>query len=166
MAGNLENYPRRWARYAVCVSVLGRDEQDLSTKQSRGFGRHMMLRLALVIWTVGIWGSRVRNIFEDEELVGGERIAALVVALFLVIAAVLVGVSMLRSLKWHGQALGVLVLAGVARFTIRGVAILASSEWDVGFKVVHTVLWAVTVILSLTAAREFSKVRSGAWVSS
>lgn len=123
-------------------------------------------RILLIVWTVGIWGSRVRNIVADDELTGSERLASLAVALFLVAAAVAVGISLLRNLRWHGQALGVLVLAGIARFTIRGVAILASSEWDIGFKVVHTVLWIVTVILSLAAAREFSKVRSGSWVSS
>ena len=123
-------------------------------------------RALLVVWTIGIWGSRVRNILEDDDLAGSELAASLAVALFLVVAAVGVGLSLKRNLSWHGQALGILVLAGVARFTIRGIAILASSEWDVGFKVVHTVLWLVTVILSIAAAREFSKVRSGSWVSS
>ncbi len=119
-----------------------------------------------MVWTVAIWGSRVRNIITDDELAGTERSASLVVAIFLILAAVAVGISLFRELRWHGQALGVLVLASVARFTIRGIAILASSEWDTGFKVVHTVLWGVTVILCLAAAREFSKVRSESWVSS
>lgn len=125
----------------------------------------VVARGLLVVWTVGIWGSRVRNILNDDDLAGTERAASLAVAVFLVAAAVAVGFSLLGKLRWHGQALGLLVLAGIARFTIRGVAILASSEWEIGFKVVHTVLWIVTVILSLAAAREFSKVRSGSWVS-
>ncbi len=128
-------------------------------------------RALLVLWTVGVWGSRVRNIVIDDELTGSERVTSLVVALFLVGAAIAVGVSLKRDLSWHGRALGVLIVAGVVRFTTRGIAILVSSEWEVGFKVVHTVLWAVTVILSVVAAREYaargdSQLRSSAWVSS
>lgn len=124
------------------------------------------MRLLLVIWTLGIWSSRLRNIITDDELVGFDRSVAVAIAGFLVLAAIAVGASMWRKLEWHGRALGVLVVAGIARFTTRGIAILASSEWDTGFKVVHTVLWVVTVILSVLAAREYSKVRSSAWVSS
>ena len=123
-------------------------------------------RVLLALWTVGIWSSRVRNIITDDELVGFERTNAVAIALFLVVSAVVVGVSLWRDLGWHGRALGVLVVAGIARFTTRGIAILVSSEWDTAFKVVHTVLWVITVILSVLAAREYSKVRSSAWVSS
>lgn len=123
-------------------------------------------RAILVVWTLAIWSSRLRNIVTDDELVGSERTIAIAIAGFLILAATAVGISLWRRLEWHARALGVLVVAGIARFTTRGVAILASSEWDTGFKVVHTVLWAITVILSVLAAREYSKVRSSAWVSS
>ena len=111
------------------------------------------------MWTVGIWGSRLRNIVTDGELAGFELAIAVIVAGFLIAAAVAVGFSMLKDLPWHGRALGILVIAGIARFTTRGIAILASNEFDTGFKVVHTVLWAVTVILSVLAAREYAGQR-------
>lgn len=111
-------------------------------------------RLALGIWTVGIWGSRLRNILADDELTGG----ALVLALVIAVGFVVLGVGLLASLvgvpSWHRGVLLVLVVAGVVRWSVRGPLILLSDEWEVGFKVVHTVLWLVTVGLSVAAWRE------------
>lgn len=123
-------------------------------------------RAALFLWTVLVWGSRLRNIAADDELAGVELFSSLGIAVFLVAAAVAMAVSMKMDLSWHGRALGVLVIAGITRFTIRGFSVLANPEWSTGFKVVHTVLWVVTIILSILAAREYSRVRSSAWVSS
>ena len=116
--------------------------------------RTMRYVWVLVAWTLLVWGSRVRNIFADDELVGFDRAVSLGVALTLVGAAVAVAVAVRRSSSWLPIALGVLVVVGIARWTIRGPIILGSDEWDVGFKVVHTVLWLVTVALSLLAWRE------------
>lgn len=107
-----------------------------------------------MLWTLGIWGSRIRNILADDELVGGERIVSLGVALALLIAAVATGVALLQRAPWERVALLTLVVLGIARFTIRGPFILVSDEWETAFKVVHTILWMVTVILSLVAWRE------------
>ena len=158
MARALAVRPRRWPRYALRVSA--------TTTRTSGLTRSgQVVRSALVLWTVGIWGSRLRNIIADDELVGFELVTSVAVAVFLIAAAGAVGISMVKDLTWHGRALGVLVIAGIARFTTRGIAILASSEWDTGFKIVHTVLWAITVTLSVLAAREYaarqeSKIRS------
>lgn len=108
----------------------------------------------LVAWTLLIWGSRVRNIFADDDLMGFDRVLSLGVALTLVGAAVSVAIALRRTSSWMPIALGVLVVVGIARWTIRGPIILASDEWEVGFKVVHTVLWLVTVALSLLAWSE------------
>ena len=123
------------------------------------------LRWLLFGWTAVVWGNRLWNIATDGELEGVQLATNLGVAVFLLVAAVAMMVSLQAGLSWHGRALGVLVVAGITRFTIRGFSVLANPEWDTGFKVVHTVLWAVTVILSVLAAREYSKVRSAAWVS-
>ncbi len=111
-------------------------------------------RLALGIWTVAIWGSRLRNILADDELTGG----ALVLALVIAVGFVVLGFGLLASLvgdrSWHRGVLVALAVAGVVRWTIRGPLILLSDEWEIGFKVVHTVLWLVTVGLSVAAWRE------------
>lgn len=114
----------------------------------------------LVAWTVAIWGSRIRNIFVDDELTGADRIVSISVAVGLLGAAILFGSALITSAKWSTAALVVLVAVGVVRWTIRGPLILASDEWDAGFKIVHTVLWLVTVALSLLAWREHRRAEA------
>lgn len=138
----------------------------ITTQNAGSIWADRRLRAALFLWTVLVWGSRLRNIVNDGDLEGAELLTNFGVALFLLVAAIAMVVSLKRDLSWHGRALGVLVIAGITRFTIRGFSVLANPEWDTGFKVVHTVLWVVTVILSILAAREYSRVRSSAWVSS
>lgn len=118
-------------------------------------------RGALALWTVGIWGSRLRNALADDELVGSDRFSAIGVAAVFVALGVIVGVGVLRrQWQWQWPPLLVLVIVGVVRWTIRGPIILLSDEWSVGFKVVHTVLWLVTVLLSVRALREHPRVRN------
>ena len=116
--------------------------------------RPVQYRLTLVVWTLGIWGSRLRNISADDELVGFDRSVAVTVAFVLLAAASITGAGILREATWVGRPLSVLVVVGIVRWTLRGPVILVSDEWSVGFKVVHTLLWVVTVIASVLAWRE------------
>lgn len=109
---------------------------------------------ALVAWTVVIWGSRIRNIVVDDDLAGFDRMVSIVVAMALLGAALLLGYALVTSTSWSGAALAVLVAIGILRWTIRGPIILLSDEWEVSFKIVHTILWCVTVIVSVLAWRE------------
>lgn len=115
-------------------------------------------RALLVVWTLGIWGSRLRNIQADAELAGTERALALSIAFVLLGAATVSGAAILRRSRWEIYPLGVLVVVGILRWTVRGPFILLSGEWEVAFKVVHTVLWFVTVALSVLAWREHREV--------
>lgn len=110
-------------------------------------------RSALALWTVGIWGSRLRNAFADDELAGAELVSAVVIAAVFVALGIVVGVGAVTR-RWHWSPLIVLAIIGILRWTIRGPIILLSDEWSVGFKVVHTILWLVTVALSLLALRQ------------
>ena len=116
--------------------------------------RAVQFRLLLVVWTLGIWGSRLRNIFADDELVGSERSLAIIVAVLLLGSASITGAAVLREVSWVRRPLLVLAAVGIARWTFRGPIILISDEWTTGFKVVHTVLWLGTVVLSILAWRE------------
>lgn len=115
-------------------------------------------RGVLALWTVGIWGSRLRNAVVDEELVGGERLSAIGIAAIFVGLGVIVGFGVVRR-RWDWAPLLVLAAAGIVRWSIRGPIILISDEWTVGFKVVHTVLWLVTAALSVLALREHPRHR-------
>ncbi len=109
---------------------------------------------SLVVWTLGIWGSRIRNIIADDELTSSERAVGFLVAAGLIGSALSLAFALVRSVPWTRVVLAALALLGVLRFTIRGPLILLDDQWDAGFKVVHTILWAVTVVLSVLAWRE------------
>ena len=96
-------------------------------------------RAALALWTLGIWGSRLRNAVADDELMGFDRVSALAISAGFVILGFVVSIGVVRR-DWHRGPLMVLIIAGVLRWTLRGPVILASDEWEVGFKVVHTCL--------------------------
>ena len=114
----------------------------------------MRFRVSLVVWTLVIWGSRVRNIIADVELTGLDRWLSLGVAGALLIAALVTGVAVLTKATWQRLPLGILVVGGIVRWTIRGPLILVTGDWSFGFRAVHTVLWLVTVVLSVAAWRE------------
>lgn len=111
-------------------------------------------RAMLVVFTLGIWGSRMRNIQADVELTGTERGTSLGIAFAFLAAATITGAAVLREADWARVPLLSLVALGIVRWTVRGPLILLSDEWEMGFKVVHTVLWFVTVVLSALAWRE------------
>ncbi len=108
----------------------------------------------LVVWTFAVWASRLRNAIADGDLTGGAFVQAVAIAAVFVGLAVVLGLGVWRDGTWTAPALIVLVIAGIVRWTIRGPVILASAEWSVGFKVVHTILWLTTVLLSVLAWRE------------
>lgn len=87
---------------------------------------------------------------------GFDRVSALAISAGFVILGFVVSIGVVRR-DWHRGPLMVLIIAGVLRWTLRGPVILASDEWEVGFKVVHTVLWLVTVLLSVLAWRELHR---------
>lgn len=99
----------------------------------------------------------MRNIVVDDELDGADRVISYGVAVAFLVAALCVGISLRTDARWGGTALLVLVTLGVLRWTIRGPIILVSDEWEIGFKVVHTILWLVTVLLSALSWREHAR---------
>lgn len=120
-------------------------------------GRHRW-GVLLVIWTIAIWGSRLRNALDDDELRGGERFSAVFIAAGFVVLAIVFAVALARSASWRWPAVVILGAAGIVRWTLRGPVIALSDEFETGFKVVHTVLWLVTVVLSIFALRETARV--------
>ncbi len=119
-----------------------------------------LFQWSLVAWTLGIWGSRIRNIVVDDEPELAARVVSLLVALVLIGSALLLAFGLIRSAHWTRSALLVLAVLGVLRFSVRGPFILLDDQWDTGFKIVHTILWTVTVALSLFAWREHKRAEA------
>jgi len=111
-------------------------------------------RWALAAWTLGIWASRVRNAIADDDLDAAARTSAILIAVAFVVGGAALAFTLWRPHRRNAIVVDLLVAAGIIRWSIRGPLILASDEWDAGFKVVHTVLWIVTVALSVMAWRE------------
>lgn len=57
-------------------------------------------RAMLVVFTLGIWGSRMRNIQADVELTGTERGTSLGIAFAFLAAATITGAAVLREADW------------------------------------------------------------------
>jgi len=98
--------------------------------------------VVFLAWTVFVWGGRIRN--------GG---SALLAASFLA----LVAVAVWRRGKW------ITALAGwtVAVWAVRTPIILVRDH-SAGFKVVHSVLAVVSIVLALSAQRHVQRQRQAA----
>lgn len=99
--------------------------------------------LALACWTLFVWLGRVRNAVAAEEGAGPIVLSATFLALAVAVLAT------------RGRREVVLALAGwtVAVWAVRAVDIALLSDHDAGFVAVHLVLAAVSVALSVGAAR-------------
>jgi peptidoglycan/LPS O-acetylase OafA/YrhL len=110
--------------------------------------------VALVAWTFLVWTTRIANIWRDADLDTGERWGRTLLALSFTVLAVAVVVVVGRRL---GQAtvvaVGALAAWSIAVWVVRGIGILATDH-DIGFKVVHTALAVVSIVLAVLAWRE------------
>lgn len=117
-----------------------------------------MLCLALLGWTLFVWGNRVANALGNDEGAG-----ALVLSGVMAVATAAYVVGLVRS--WgdgpdDGAIRLVLVLPGltVPVWIVRGVDI-ATSGHEVPFVVVHLVLAAISIALSVLVLRALGDVK-------
>jgi hypothetical protein len=103
--------------------------------------------VAFAVWTLFVWGGRIRNAVSDDAGAGPIVLAATFVAL-----AVLV-------LATRGGWRPVVALAGwtVAVWAVRAVDIALLSDHGAAFIAVHLVLAAVSVTLALWSARTVTR---------
>ena len=115
--------------------------------------------LASALWTVFVWGTRVRNVGNDDTLDGGEKaLAFLVCAAFIGAAiAMLVMLAGRRSAPLR-KLLPVFAIATVGWWAVRSVFIVVHDHsW--AFRVVHIVLGIISSVLAVVAWLS-SRVRS------
>ena len=105
-------------------------------------------------WTFLVWTTRIANIWRDADLDTGERWGRTVLALSFTVLAVAVAVALWRRLATGPVvAVGALAAWTIAVWVVRDIGILAADH-DLGFKVVHTVLAVVSIVLAVLAWRE------------
>jgi hypothetical protein len=118
--------------------------------------------LALVAWTFFVWTTRIGNIWRDADLDTGEKVGRTGLAASFTLLAVAVVVAL-----WRGSPRARLVTVGAlagwstAVWVVRDARILVADH-EVGFKVVHTVLAVVSIVLSVLAWREARRATGAA----
>jgi hypothetical protein len=134
--------------------------------------RRRPFALALVGWTFFVWTTRIANIWRDEGLDTGERLGRTGLAASFTVLAVAVVVTLwcradraptrrspLSAARAGRVAIGALAGWSVAVWVVRDTRILVADH-EIGFKVVHTVLAVVSIVLAALAWREARRVRS------
>ena len=109
--------------------------------------------IALAVWSLLVWTTRIRNIWTDEALTTGERWARTALAGSFTVLAVAVVVALVQRASWLRPAVGVLAVWSVVVWVVRSVGI-ATADHDAGFVAVHLVLAVVSAVLSGLAWRQ------------
>ena len=107
--------------------------------------------LGFLAWTAFVWIGRVRNIVSDDDLSGAARSWRLGAAVLFVVLALAVLVARRRGGPRFTALLAVLVAGTIGWWSIRGVGILLDGNHEIGFKIVHTVLMIVSIVLAMWA---------------
>jgi hypothetical protein len=112
--------------------------------------------VALVAWTFLVWTTRIGNIWRDDALATSGKVGRTALALSFTVLAALVVAALWRRPPLIRPA--VVALAGwtVAVWLVRDTSILVGDH-DTSFKVVHTILAAVSIAL---AGWAFSSLRA------
>ena len=120
--------------------------------------RRLPAVLALCVFTLVVWTTRIRNIWGDDELTSGQRWGRTALALSFTLLVVAVGWALYQRAQWRGLAVRVLAGWTVAVWVVRGFGI-STGDHDVAFVVVHLLLAVVSITLSAVAVREESRAR-------
>ncbi len=108
--------------------------------------------IALIVWTLLVWTTRIGNIWNDADLTEGEKWGRIALALSFTVLAVAVAYAVVRQTPWRRVAVAALGGWTVVVWLVRAIGI-ATGDHDAAFIVVHLVLAIVSVALSVLAVR-------------
>ena len=112
---------------------------------------------ALVVWTLLVWTTRIRNIWGDDALSDSEKWGRTALALSFTVLAVAVAVALWRRRDWVGLAAKVLAGWTIGVWVVRSVGI-ATGDHEASFIAVHLVLAVVSCALAGLAVREPARI--------
>lgn len=112
--------------------------------------------VALVVWTLLVWTTRIANIWDDDAMSEGEKWGRTGLAMSFTVLAVGAAVAVWRRSGWQRQVVAALGAWTIAVWVVRAVGI-ATGDHDAGFIVVHLVLAVVSIALSTLAIREAAR---------
>lgn len=114
---------------------------------------HRSLTIALVVWTVLVWTTRLNNIWADDALTNGDKWGRTGLALSFTVLAAVAAVALHRRATWQGMAVRVLAGWTIGVWVTRAVGI-ATGDHSAAFITVHLVLAIVSIGLAGLALRE------------
>ena len=115
--------------------------------------------LASALWTLFVWGTRVRNIAGDDALDGVEKAFGLVVcAVFIGAALTMLALLLTRRYGRLRAVLPVFAVATVGWWAVRSVFVVVNDH-SMAFRIVHIVLGIISSVLAVAAWRAV-RVRS------
>ena len=121
-----------------------------------GLHRSVVPLVPLLVWTLFVWSSRIRNIWTDDDLTTGGQVLrtgyAVVFLAFGVAMVVLVWRGRPEPLSPMGQRVLAVFLAWTVVFwLVRGIGIIVDDH-TTSFTVIHTVLMVISIGLAAWAA--------------
>ena len=121
-----------------------------------GLHRSVVPLVPLLVWTLFVWSSRIRNVWTDDDLTTGGQVLrtgyAVVFLAFGVAMVVLVWRGRPEPLSSMGQRVLAVFLAWTVVFwLIRGIGIIVDDH-TTSFTVIHTVLMVISIGLAAWAA--------------
>jgi hypothetical protein len=115
--------------------------------------RRLPATIALAVWSLLIWTTRLRNIWTDDELSTGEQWGRTALALSFTVLALAVGHAVYHRATWLQPVVRTLAGWTIAVWVVRSIGI-ATADHDGAFILVHLVLAAISVTLAALAVRE------------
>ena len=109
--------------------------------------------IALVVWSLFVWTTRIGNIWGDDALTNGEKWGRTGLALSFTALAAIVAVALYRRVPWLDLAVKALAGWTIGVWVTRSFGI-ATGDHSAAFVTVHLVLAAISIALSVLAVRE------------
>ena len=109
--------------------------------------------IALAVWSLLIWTTRIRNIWTDDELSRSEQWGRTALALSFTVLALAVGHAVYHRTTWRPTAVRALAGWTIAVWVVRSVGI-ATADHSGAFIAVHLALAAISIGLATLALRE------------
>ncbi len=123
------------------------------TGRASGRTRGWWATIALAVWSLLVWTTRIRNIWTDDALTSGEQWGRSALATSFTVLALAVGHALHHRTSWRRPAVLALATWTILVWAIRSVGI-ATADHDGAFIAVHLGLAAVSSVLAALAIRE------------
>jgi hypothetical protein len=128
-----------------------------STSGRRGRRAGTWPLVALIVWSLYVWSTRIRNAAGDDGLSSGSKAFSIVLSLTFVAFAVAAVVVAVRAWSRPLVRAEALVLRAFAAWTVAvwvvRIPMIAVADHSVGFKVVHAVLGIISIVLAVVVWR-------------